>query len=106
MKSLEEAKQKLKNGTSVVIFPEGTRSKTGKLLPFKRGAFKLALDINLPILPVTIEGTRNIMPHPFKARLRPGKATLTIHPPIELNGYSHENLPELMKKVRSVIESE
>jgi len=55
-----EAKERLSKGSSVVMFPEGTRSRDGKLLPFKRGAFKLALDLGLPILPLTIKGTKDI----------------------------------------------
>ncbi len=105
LKSLEEAKKKLVNGTSVVIFPEGTRSKTGKLIPFKRGAFKLAIDLNLPLLPVTINGTRNIMPHPSGMNIMPGKASLTIHKPIELAELTEKDLPGLMKHVKHAIEN-
>ena len=60
--TLNEIKKKLVNGTSVVVFPEGTRSKDGNLKVFKRGAFKLAFDLKLPILPVTLVGTGNILP--------------------------------------------
>ncbi len=60
--SINAAKKKIKNGTCIVFFPEGTRSMTGELIEFKKGAFKFALDINLPILPVTIVGTREILP--------------------------------------------
>lgn len=104
MKSLEEAKKKLVNGTSVVIFPEGTRSKTGKLIPFKRGAFKLAVDLNLPILPVTIDGTKNVMPHPSAVNILPGKVKMTIHKPIDIKDYTEKDVSKLMKKVKDIIE--
>ena len=105
IESLNEAKKKLVNGTSVVIFPEGTRSKSGKLLPFKRGAFKLAIDLGLPIIPVTIVGTRRIMPAQNPLRLLPGKAEIQIHAPIHVDNSNEENINELMGKVKEVIES-
>jgi 1-acyl-sn-glycerol-3-phosphate acyltransferase len=105
MESLNEAKKKLVDGTSVVIFPEGTRSPSGKLLPFKRGAFKLALDLKLPILPVTINGTRNIMPAKSITNILPGKASLTIHPPLDISGYSENDMKTLVNDVKAVIES-
>jgi 1-acyl-sn-glycerol-3-phosphate acyltransferase len=105
LKSLEEAKKKLVNGTSVVIFPEGTRSKTGKLIPFKRGAFKLAKDLSLPILPVTINGTRKIMPHPSIVNILPGVVKMTIHKPITINGITEKDVTELMNKTKAIIES-
>ncbi|MBN2611188.1 MAG: 1-acyl-sn-glycerol-3-phosphate acyltransferase [Bacteroidales bacterium] len=104
MESLSEAKKKLVNGTSVVIFPEGTRSKTNNLLPFKRGAFKLALELNLPILPVTVLNTKNILPT-GTINLMPGSVKMIIHKPINIQGYTELNMPELMQNVRSVIES-
>jgi 1-acyl-sn-glycerol-3-phosphate acyltransferase len=103
--SLNEAKRKLVNGTCVVIFPEGTRSKDGKLLPFKRGAFKLAMDLGLPILPVTINGTKNIMPASSATNLFPGKARMTIHAPINISAYTENDISDLMQKVKSTIES-
>jgi len=60
--SLEAARNKIRNGISVLFFPEGTRTKTGEMDAFKKGAFKMALDLELPVLPVSIIGTREIMP--------------------------------------------
>jgi 1-acyl-sn-glycerol-3-phosphate acyltransferase len=88
----------------VVFFPEGTRSRTHELLPFKKGAFRFAFDLNLPILPVTIHGTRNIMP-PGTLDVRPGKAEIRIHPPIDISTYHLENISELMSHTRSIIQS-
>lgn len=102
--SLNEAKKKIVNGTSVIFFPEGTRSKDGKLKEFKKGAFMIALDLGLPILPITIVGTAKILPaHTFN--LFPGVAHLYIHKPIDISGYSEKNIDELMAKARSVISS-
>ncbi len=102
VESIKQAGRTIVNGTSVIFFPEGTRSATGRLGPFKKGAFMMALDLNLPILPVTITGTEKILP-PRSLRLLPGKAAMTIHPPIATEGFSHGNLAELMEKVREVM---
>jgi 1-acyl-sn-glycerol-3-phosphate acyltransferase len=102
LKSLEEAKKKLVNGTSVVIFPEGTRSKTGTPGAFTRGAFKLALDLGLPVLPVTLVNTRNILPSD-SFNVLPGKVGMVIHPPVDISGYNEQNMNELIDRVREQI---
>ncbi len=102
IQSLNDAKKKLVNGTSVIIFPEGTRSETEKVEKFKAGAFRLALDLGLPILPVTISGTRDIMPA-GTTDLLPGKAYMKIHAPVEVNEYNLDTLPNLMENVRGII---
>lgn len=102
--SLQEAKEKIVNGTSVIFFPEGTRSKDGSLRPFKKGAFKMAIDLKLPILPITIIGTKEILPT-NSIDLFPGKALMMIHKPIDTTGYTDANLDELAELTRRVIES-
>jgi 1-acyl-sn-glycerol-3-phosphate acyltransferase len=102
LETLNEAKKKLVNGTSVVIFPEGTRSRTGEVAAFKKGAFKLALDLRLPILPVTILGTRNILPT-GTIDLRPGKVSLVIHAPVNIENYSGDTLKPFIDKVKDII---
>jgi 1-acyl-sn-glycerol-3-phosphate acyltransferase len=102
-KSLEEAKRKLVNGTSVVIFPEGTRTGSNQLSTFKRGAFKMAFDLNLPILPVTLVDTHKIMGKGF-FNVMPGKAKLVIHQPIDITQYVH-NDEALVALVREKIQS-
>jgi 1-acyl-sn-glycerol-3-phosphate acyltransferase len=102
LESLNNAKKKLVNGTSVVIFPEGTRSKTGIPGIFKKGAFKLALDLDLPILPITILGTKNILPTDT-IDLRPGKAIMIIHKPIDAGSYSEETMREIMDESKRII---
>lgn len=103
LESLNEAKRKLVDGTSVVIFPEGTRSKTGEMGPFKKGAFKLALDLGLPILPVTISGTGKIWPADT-IDIKPGRSGLLIHKPIDITNYTEDSIRELMIHARNVIE--
>ncbi|MBN1599382.1 MAG: 1-acyl-sn-glycerol-3-phosphate acyltransferase [Bacteroidales bacterium] len=102
LESLAAAKEKLVNGTSVVIFPEGTRSKTGIPGSFKRGGFKLAIDLKLPILPVTLKGTRKILPADILVQF-PGKVEMIIHEPVSIDGYSEKNIRELMDLTKEKI---
>ena len=84
-----EAIDLLKRGRALVIFPEGGRTRTGKLMPFKMGAFRLALVHGIPIVPVTIQGAGSIWP---VGRMvpRPGKLTITYHPPIAVERLQDE----------------
>jgi 1-acyl-sn-glycerol-3-phosphate acyltransferase len=82
---------------------EGTRSRDGALRQFKKGAFRFALDLNLPILPVTIVGTREILPSD-SLDLLPGKARLIIDEPIRVDDLDGKDIPRLMEQVRSVFE--
>jgi 1-acyl-sn-glycerol-3-phosphate acyltransferase len=101
--SMEEAKRKLTDGSSVLMFPEGTRSGTFEMRPFKRGAFKLALELELPILPVTIVNSWQIKRRGF-LNIVPGKAALVIHPPVNTCDY-FGNPVGLMNTIREIIES-
>ena len=100
--SINEAKPRFVHGTSVLFFPEGTRSRTGTIGRFKKGAFRVALDLDLPILPMTIIGTRIIVP-PDGVDLLPGRARLVIHPPIQTRDVDASDLTPLMDEVRSVV---
>jgi len=104
LKTVESAKDRIKGGTSVFFFPEGSRSRTPDLLPFKKGAFRFAFDLGLPILPVTINGTKKILPSDG-LELMPGKAELIIHPPIDIRKYGTENLTALIADSKKMIES-
>ena len=104
LETIEKAKSKVKNGTSVVFFPEGTRSKSGEMGRFKKGAFHFAFDLDLPILPITINGTDKIFPS-GTFNLLPGKASMTIHPEMKLSAYNRENVSELISASRNTIES-
>ena len=102
--SLEAARNKISDGISVIFFPEGTRTKTGEIGAFKKGAFKMALDLELPVLPVSIIGTRDIMPtNSFD--LRPGQVKMIIHPAIEIKPYRNDanGVIKLMTETRAVI---
>ena len=94
----------LGEGIGLLFFPEGTRSLDGRLLPFKKGAFRTAIDQQLPLLPVTVVGTRDILPAK-SLRLFPGSARLVIHPPIETTGMDPEDFELLMDRTRAVITS-
>ncbi len=100
--SLKVAADKIKSGVSVLIFPEGTRSRDGKIRPFKKGGFVMAIDSGVPIVPVVISGTRAIMPK-GKFRVYPGHVSMVIHKPIGTSTYTRETKEALMEKVRRVI---
>lgn len=99
-----EALQRLGNGVGILFFAEGTRSPDGRLLPFKKGAFRLAIEQQLPVLPVTVSGTRDILPA-RTLRLFPGRGTMTIHAPLETAGLTLGDIDELTKKARDAISS-
>jgi 1-acyl-sn-glycerol-3-phosphate acyltransferase len=87
---------------SVVVFPEGTRSVDGSVGRFKGGTFLLAIDAGLPVVPVSIAGSRFVM---RKGRLMvcPGRVTLTVHPPMSTSGVSREQAREFADRVREVV---
>ncbi len=101
-RSLEKAKNALRGGVSVVIFPEGTRSPDGRLGRFKRGGFKLSADLGLPIVPVSLKGCYERMPRGTFA-VKPGRIVMKVHPPILLSSPSPDHLPALMHATRESI---
>ena len=100
--SLERARQKMSGGTSIIILPEGTRSRNGELQEFKKGAFWLAQQLGLPVLPVTIIGTRSILP-PDTLDLFPGRAFMKIHEPVDIRAYDGSSIDRLIADVRNTI---
>ena len=98
--SIEEARSKIQQGISIFFFPEGTRSQTPQLLPFKKGAFRLARDMGLPILPITINGSEKILPSK-SLNLMPGIIDIVIHPPIQPEEQSERALSDQTKQVIS-----
>ncbi len=98
----KEKDQKLKDGWSVLIYPEGTRTPDGFLKEFKKGAFMMAVQTGIPILPVVCNGAFKILPKKM-LDFRPGLVKLTICPPIPTKGLSEIDVPELMSKTRQAI---
>jgi 1-acyl-sn-glycerol-3-phosphate acyltransferase len=104
IKRINNAKEFLiKKNYSILFFPEGTRSLDGRVKKFKKGAFKLALEMNIPVLPVTIKGTHSILPAKT-TNLLPGKAELIIHKPISVEGLNKDSINNLISKTKFIIE--
>ncbi len=104
LKGFERAAQRIREGNSVVMFPEGRRSRTAEMLPFKAGSFYLAVRSGVPIVPITIKGTREIL-EPDSLHVRPGEAEIVIHPPIPTRGLTAEDVTALSARVRRQIVS-
>lgn len=102
LQSLDEAARKIREGKSVMTFPEGTRSLDGTIKPFKQGIFYLAIKSGVPIVPISIIGAGNIM-RKRSLRINPGKIIMVIGKPIDVSGYTIENRGELIDKVRNTI---
>lgn len=102
--SYEKARAELQDGMSLMVFPEGARTWTGKMGPFRRGAFMLADELQLPVVPMTINGSFNVLP-----RMRDGRwvnwhpLTLTIHSPIYPIGKGAENIAATMRDSREAV---
>lgn len=105
IESLERARAALSQGTSIWIAPEGTRSKDGKLGTFKSGGFHLAVGAAARILPVTISGTRAILPAKGANVIRGAAVRVTVHEPIDPSAFGTEVNDDLIAAVRSKIES-
>ena len=97
--TMQDAEKQLAGGMSVVVFPEGSRTFDGKVHAFRRGAYTLAVEFGLPVVPVTIDGAFEVMPRTAWLP-RPGHIKLTIHRPIEapVDGHDLKNLIEKSRK--------
>ncbi len=102
IESVRFAKQVVQQGLNMTIYVEGKRSFDGKLLPFKKGPFYLAMECGVPVVPVTITGTHQMMPK-GRFAIKRGTATVIFHPPIEPQDFGSREC--LMEKVRAVIDS-
>jgi 1-acyl-sn-glycerol-3-phosphate acyltransferase len=102
VEAMNEAAQKIREGMSVVIFPEGSRSPDGSIQPFKKGGFTLAIKSKVPIIPISIIGSREIMPK-GKLTVTSGEIRIRIDHPIETQNYSLKDRKSLMEKVRQTI---
>src|SRR5687767_10122532 len=103
MASIEEAAQSIRDGNSFLIFPEGTRSRTSELLPFKKGGFIMAIKAQAPIVPVAVSGGRESM-HKGSWLVRPVMVDVRIGKPIETSGYTVDDRDQLIEIVRARIE--
>lgn len=92
----------MERGLSLIVYPEGTRSRDGRLQSFKKGAFTMAIESGLPVLPVTIHGSRQVWP-PGSRWIRPGEVNVIIDPPIETNGLIRADAAGLRDRVQSTV---
>jgi 1-acyl-sn-glycerol-3-phosphate acyltransferase len=102
--SLDAAARKIRAGSSVLLFPEGHRSRDGKLLPFRSGSFYLAIQSGVPIVPITLNGTRAVL-KPDTHHVRPGLTEMIVHPPIATSTLKRDDLDALAAKVKAQIAS-
>lgn len=102
--AISDALARLGDGVGILFFAEGTRSLDGRLLPFKKGAFLTAIDQELPVLPITIIGTHDVLPAK-SLKLFPGRVKLVIHPEIPTQDLVTEDHNDLRRKTREIIES-
>lgn len=101
-RNIEQAAQKIRDGYSVLIFPEGGRTREDRMRRFKPGAGYIAISAGAPIVPMAIVGTRDILP-PSSLHLRPGRAELRVGEPVPTAGLDHHDAKELMERVRNAI---
>lgn len=102
IESVKRAVDVLRSGVSMLVYPEGTRSRDGRLLPFKKGPFHLAMESGVPVVPLTIVGAYEIWPKGEFA-IHPGTATLVVHNPIDPTKFADRE--NLMEAVRAAIDS-
>jgi 1-acyl-sn-glycerol-3-phosphate acyltransferase len=103
LKAIDDAARRIREGTSVIIFPEGTRSEDGALLPFKKGGFSLALRAKVPIAPMAVRGTSNLQPKGHFLPRGKGVVEIVIGEPIQVTG-DRSAKGQLMDEVRRQIE--
>ncbi len=100
--AVDRAVAALKAGHSFLAFPEGTRSRTGRLQPFKRGVFVMAIKAGVPIVPISVSGANKIM-HRGDFRIHPGPVRITIHDPVSTTGCSIADRSKVAAEVRLAI---
>ena len=104
LETIRQAKNSLKDGVSLVVFPEGARTFTGHMGRFKKGAFQLAVDLQLPIVPVTINGSFDILPR-TGGWIKRHRMIMTIHEPILPKGQGPEDVKAIMEEAYAAIEN-
>jgi 1-acyl-sn-glycerol-3-phosphate acyltransferase len=103
LKNMRRGLRRLPKGWSLVIFPEGTRPKDGRMLPFKRGAFRIAVETRLPIVPIGMDGARDIVP-PHGWLVRSGEVRVTVGRPIDTRSWRSESLAEHVAASRAAVQ--
>jgi 1-acyl-sn-glycerol-3-phosphate acyltransferase len=104
-KSIRRVIDRVRAGTSLAAFPEGTRTPDGQLQDFKPGVFKIAIKSGVPIVPVTIRGTFELLPKTTLAP-RPGRVDVIIGPPIDTTQYDDRSVPALIERTKAAIQSQ
>lgn len=102
LKDINDAAERLKSGHSLVIFPEGTRSADGTVAPFRAGGLKLALKAKVPVVPVTISGSKNIMPK-GTSLIKSASVKVIISPPLVPDEFTKMDSTQISEKVRNII---
>jgi 1-acyl-sn-glycerol-3-phosphate acyltransferase len=102
MESVREAAKVMQSGLGMLVFPEGTRSRNGKLLPFKKGPFHVAMEAGVPVVPITITGSYEAWPK-GRMSLRKGEIVVTFHAPIDPHQFARRE--DLLAAVRAAIDS-
>jgi 1-acyl-sn-glycerol-3-phosphate acyltransferase len=102
IESINKGMDRLPKGAGVMVFAEGTRSADGRIQEFKKGGFMAAIIRKLPILPVTVNGSRRVLPKGGMV-VKPGKIRVVVGDPIETGNYTADTVQELMDKTRTVI---
>lgn len=101
---LKRMRRLIAEDASLIVFPEGTRSRDGRVGRFKRGVFLLAIQQGIPIVPVTVAGSRHVMSR-GRLTVRPGRVMVTIHAPVPTAGLDRDDAPGLAERVREVVAS-
>lgn len=102
--TIRKAKEELQEGVSMVIFPEGARTENGKMGRFRKGAFIIAKEMNLPIVPITLNGPFDVMKiHTYL--INPGKMELIIHDPVSTEDLTDEDIPPLLDNTKDIVHS-
>lgn len=104
MRSMKKVAQEIREGKSVLLFPEGHRSRTGQLQPFKAGSFYIAILAGVPIVPITINGTPYVL-KPDTYHVRAGQTEMIVHPAISTEGLTLRDVDALSQRVRDAIAS-
>ena len=100
--SIAEAEEKIKGGVSVIVFPEGSRTRNGEVGPFKRGAFEIARSMHLPVVPISLSGCYQVMPRNAFYPL-PHRIKMVIHPPVTFEPATPEEERRLIAQIREIV---